>query len=323
MSDGESRGGIAQLLRSVGVDDPRVLDVDQLWANRRSRADEHWGVVPVGVNEHGELQEVIFRAKDFGGHGFHSAVIGTSGSGKSAFFETLIHGIALTHAPETFNVAYVAPQHKSVATRVAALPHVVGLLEHSGESDVDAHESMRASISDELKRRYELFAGVGARDAIEYEEIRLAGRDVEPVPILLVIIEGYAQLCSAHPEWNDLIVQIGQIGRSANVYFMLGGERLDLSSLQKAKSNIAFRIALRAEGAAESREVIGSDAAYNLPPREPGQALLKTGEHLHAFRTWSMSEAGIEPNARVGDAVREALTATGRTAPRQLFRAAG
>ena len=64
-----------------------------------------------------------------------------------------------------------------------------------------------------------------------------------------------------HPEWIDLVIHIGQEGRGCNVFFTLGGQRLDLSSLSKVKSNIAFRVALRAETAEDSRDVIGSDAA--------------------------------------------------------------
>ncbi|MBX7134737.1 MAG: hypothetical protein K1X67_18880, partial [Fimbriimonadaceae bacterium] len=41
-----------------------------------------------------------------------------------------------------------------------------------------------------------------------------------------------------HPEWIDLVIHIGQEGRGCNVFFTLGGQRLDLSSLSKAKSNI-------------------------------------------------------------------------------------
>ncbi len=103
--------------------------------------------------------------------------------------------------------------------------------------------------------------------------MRLAGRDLEPVPILLVIIDEYLELFHHHPEWIDLVIHIGQEGRGCNVFFTLGGQRLDLSSLSKAKSNIAFRVALRAETAEDSRDVIGSDAALHLPSKENGYAL--------------------------------------------------
>ncbi|MGH3563986.1 MAG: type VII secretion protein EccC, partial [Mycobacterium sp.] len=90
LSQTDSQGG--ELLRALGISDPRQLDVDRLWAESRGRGDPKWAMVPVGAKPSGELQYIIFRAKDFGGYGFHSVVIGTSGSGKSEFFLSLCNG---------------------------------------------------------------------------------------------------------------------------------------------------------------------------------------------------------------------------------------
>ena len=75
----------------------------------------------------GELQNVIIRAKDFGGFGFHSVVIGTSGSGKSEFFLSWCNGIALTHSPETFIVIFVDMKFESAAQDILGIPHVVAV----------------------------------------------------------------------------------------------------------------------------------------------------------------------------------------------------
>lgn len=290
----DSQGG--ELLRALGINDPRQLDVDRLWAESRGRGDPKWAVVPVGVKPNGELQYVVLRAKDFGGFGFHSVVIGTSGSGKSEYFLSLCNGIALTHSPETFIVIFVDMKFESAAQDLDGLPHVAGSLSNLGKDDRHLAERMRKAIDGEIARRYRLFKDAGARDANEYEEMRLAGRDLEPVPILLVIIDEYLELFHHHPEWIDLVIHIGQEGRGCNVFFTLGGQRLDLSSLSKAKSNIAFRVALRAETAEDSRDVIGSDAALHLPSKEAGYALLKVGPRdLEHFRCFYVSAPFVVP----------------------------
>ena len=253
-------------------------------------------MVPVGVKPGGELQYVIFRAKDFGGFGFHSVVIGTSGSGKSEYFLSLANGIALTHSPETFILIFVDMKFESAAQDLAGLPHVAGSLSNLGKDDRHLAERMRKAIDGEIHRRYRLFKEAGARDANEYEEMRLAGRDLEPVPILLVIIDEYLELFHHHQEWIQLVIHIGQEGRGCNVFFTLGGQRLDLSSLSKAKSNIAFRVALRAETAEDSRDVIGSDAALHLPSKENGYALMKVGPRdLEPFRCFYLSAPFVLP----------------------------
>lgn len=293
-SETDSQGG--ELLRALGITDPRDLDVDRLWAESRGRGDPNWAMVPVGVKRGNELQYIILRAKDFGGYGFHSVVIGTSGSGKSEYFLSLCNGIALSHSPEAFIVIFVDMKFESAAQDLAGFPHVAGSLSNLGKDDRHLAERMRKAINGEIARRYRLFKDAGARDANEYEEMRLAGRDLEPVPILLVIIDEYLELFVHHPQWIDLVIHIGQEGRGCNVFFTLGGQRLDLSSLSKVKSNIAFRVALRAETAEDSRDVIGSDAALHLPSKENGYALLKVGPRdLEQFRCFYVSAPFVLP----------------------------
>jgi DNA segregation ATPase FtsK/SpoIIIE-like protein len=179
---------------------------------------------------------------------------------------------------------------------LAGLPHVAGSLSNLGKDERHLAERMRKAIDGEIHRRYRLFKEAGARDANEYEEMRLAGRDLEPVPILLVVIDEYLELFHHHQEWIQLVIHIGQEGRGCNVFFTLGGQRLDLSSLSKAKSNIAFRVALRAETAEDSRDVIGSDAALHLPSKENGYALMKVGPRdLEPFRCFYLSAPFVLP----------------------------
>ncbi|ORX06701.1 type VII secretion protein EccCa [Mycolicibacillus trivialis] len=294
LAEVDGRGG--ELLRSLGIADPRRLDVRRLWAESRGRGDPKWAMVPVGAKPGGELQYIILRAKDFGGFGFHSVVIGTSGSGKSEYFLSLCSGIALTHSPETFIVIFVDMKFESAAQDLDGFPHVAGSLSNLGNDERHLADRMRKAVDGEITRRYRLFKDAGARDANEYEEMRLAGRELEPVPILLVIIDEYLELFIHHPEWIDLVIHIGQEGRGCNVFFTLGGQRLDLSSLSKVKSNIAFRVALRAETAEDSRDVIGSDAALHLPSAENGYGLLKVGPRdLEQFRCFYVSAPFVVP----------------------------
>lgn len=295
----DSASGAAELLRSLGIDDPRYLDVDKLWTGKRGRGDERWADIPVGAKDSGELQSVIFRAKDFGGFGFHSVVIGTSGSGKSEFFLSLVYGIALTHSPETFNVIFVDMKFESAAQDILGIPHVAAALSNLGSDKRNLAERMRIAIDGEMARRFAMFSKVGARDANDYEEIRLAGADLEPCPVLLIVIDEYLELFQLHPKWIQLIIHIAQVGRGANVFFMLGGQRLDLSSLSKVQHSIAFRVALRAESGADSREVIQSDAAYLLPAKENGYALLKVGPRdLVKFRCFYLSGPFVKPKKK-------------------------
>ena len=188
-----------ELLRALGMQRSARTDVDRLWGESRGRGDHKWAMVPVGVKQGGELQYIILRAKDFGGFGFHSVVIGTSGSGSRSTSCRCAAGSALTHSPETFIVIFVDMKFESAAQDLQGFPHVAGSLSNLGKDDRHLAERMRKAVNGEIARRYRLFNEAGARDANEYEEMRLAGRDLEPVPILLVIIDEYLELFIHHP----------------------------------------------------------------------------------------------------------------------------
>ena len=103
------------------------------------------------------------------------------------------------------------------------MPHVAGRCPTLVRDDRHlSRDRMRRAIDGEIARRYRFFKDAGARDANEYEEMRLAGRDVEPVPILLVIIDEYLELFHNHPEWIDLVIHYPQEGRGCNVFFHSG-----------------------------------------------------------------------------------------------------
>ena len=166
LSDTDSQG--AELLRSLGINDPRHLDVDRLWADSRGRGDSRWAMIPVGVKPGGDLQYVILRAKDYGGYGFHSVVVGTSGSGKSEYFLALCNGIAPTHSPESFIVIFVDMKFESAAQDLEGLPHVVGSLSNLGKDDRHLAERMRKGHRRGNGQALRPFKEAGARDANEY-----------------------------------------------------------------------------------------------------------------------------------------------------------
>ena len=153
---------------------------------------------------------------------------------------------------------------------------------------------MRKAIDGEIARRYRLF-GMPAREPTS-TEMRLTGPR-PPVRSCWCSSTNISKLFpTITPSGSIWSSTSGRKVRGCNVFFTLGGQRLDLSSLSKAKSNIAFRVALRAETAEDSRDVIGSDAALHLPSKEAGYALLKVGPRdLEHFRCFYVSAPFVVP----------------------------
>src|SRR5699024_1642089 len=87
-------------------------------------------------------------------------------------------------------------------------------------------------------------------------------------------IDEFSELLTAHPDFADLFLAIGRIGRSIGVHLMLATQKLESGKIKGLESHLSFRIGLRTFSEAESREAIGVGDAYHLQP-EPGSGYIK------------------------------------------------
>ena len=138
------------------------------------------------------------------------------------------------------------------------------------------------------------------------EEARRAGKhDGEPLPALFVILDEFSELLSAKPDFIEVFVAIGRLGRSMQIHLLLSSQRLEEGRLHGLESHLSYRIGLRTFSAAESRIVLGVADAYDLPPY-PGSGYLKSGtREMTRFRACYV--AG-QPPERVNAALAPAPT---------------
>ena len=124
--------------------------------------------------------------------------------------------------------------------------------------------------------------------AIVRKEIIQICRDL---PSLLIICDEFSELLSAKPDFIDLFVQIGRLGRSLGVHLLLASQRLEEGRLRGLDTHLSYRVGLRTFSALESRAVLGVPDAYELP-RSPGHGYLKFGtEPLIRFKAAYVSGA--------------------------------
>src|SRR5262249_56671116 len=119
--------------------------------------------------------------------------------------------------------------------------------------------------------------GAGNRDSVrEYQRRRAAGRlgGAEPLPYLLLIVDEFSELLASRPDFIDLFVAIGRVGRSLGMHLLLASQRLEEGRLRGLDSHLSYRICLRTFSAGESHAVVGTPDAYRLPSI-PGSAYLK------------------------------------------------
>ncbi|WP_203567898.1 type VII secretion protein EccCa [Aestuariimicrobium ganziense] len=255
----------------VGVGDPLTLDVRQAWKLRPLR--QHLRI-PFGNAEDGRPVELDIKEAAQGGMGPHGICIGATGSGKSEFLRTLVLGLAMTHSTEQLNLVLVDFKGGATFLGLDDLPHVSAVITNL-EGEMSLVDRMQDAIGGELDRRMEVLRSAGNfKNREDYEIARQAGADIPPMPHLFIVVDEFSELLTARPEFIDLFLQIGRVGRSIAVHQLLASQRLEEGKLKGLDTFLSYRIALRTFSPAESRTVIGVPDAYELPPG-PGNGYLK------------------------------------------------
>ena len=92
----------------------------------------------------------------------------------------------------------------------------------------------------------------------------------------MLVIDEFSELLTAKPDFIDMFIQIGRIGRSLGVHLLLASQRLEEGRLRGLETYLSYRVGLRTFSAAESRAALGVPDAYQLPS-VPGSGYLKFG----------------------------------------------
>ena len=284
----------------LGVPDPAGIDPVRTW---RARPFREFLRVPIGVGADGRPVLLDLKESAHGGMGPHGLIVGATGSGKSEMLRTLVSSLVISHPPERLALLLVDFKGGATFAGLAALPHVAGTITNL-QDDLTLVDRMRDALFGEMQRRQEILKLAGNLPNVgAYEQLRDAGQPLEPLPHLLVIVDEFSELLTAKPDFVDLFVAIGRIGRSIGVHLLLATQRLDSGKIRGLESHLSYRIGLRTFSAAESQEVIGSADAYHLPP-EPGSGYLKVDTTVfERFKAALVSAAYQPPQAAAASVV--------------------
>ncbi|QIQ03515.1 type VII secretion protein EccCa [Streptomyces liangshanensis] len=283
----------------LGFGDLAAFDPTAFW---RAPGDEALLRIPIGVTGSGDDLVLDLKESAQGGIGPHGLVVGATGSGKSELLRTLVTGLTMTHSPEQLGFVLVDFKGGATFAGVTELPHVAGLITNLAD-DLALVDRMRAALAGEQQRRQRMLRDAGNVDSVrEYQMLQAQGgtdtegRPLEPMPYLMIVVDEFGELLSQRPDFIELFVQIGRVGRSLGMHLLLATQRLDEGRLRGLESHLSYRICLRTFSAAESKAVLGTNDAYKLPPI-PGSAYLRVDESVYErFRVAHVSGTYQEPD---------------------------
>ena len=302
------------LMELVGIGDIRDFDPEKQWRRRegRERLAAPFGVTPEG-------QPVVLDIKESSqqGMGPHGLLIGATGSGKSEVLRTLVLALALTHSPEQLNLVLVDFKGGATFAGMSDLPHVSAMISNL-ESELSLVDRMQDALQGEMVRRQEVLREAGNyANVSEYEADRIAGKhEFPPLPALFIVLDEFTEMLMAKPEFGEVFIMIGRLGRSLSVHLLLASQKMDLGKARGLESHLSYRIALKTFTEGDSREVLGITDAAKLPPL-PGSGFLKAGgDGLVRFRA---SYVAAPPPPRTLASLAEASTAGAPSAPIEIL----
>ena len=236
---------------------------------------------------------------DLAADGPHVLVAGTTGSGKSELLRSLVVSLAVGSSPDHLNFVLIDFKGGSAFDVCARLPHTVGVV-----TDLDEDLAARAlrCLEAELRHRESRLRAEGASDITEVrlntsrpdDPLQAQTSATDPFPRLVVVIDEFAALGSAVPDFVDSLVDIAQRGRSLGVHLVLATQRPAGAVNAAIQANVGLRLCLRVATAQDSVDVIGTASASELPRSIPGRALVRLGPR-------DLTTAQVATGAGAGD----------------------
>ncbi|WP_328390931.1 type VII secretion protein EccCa [Nocardia sp. NBC_00416] len=272
VSLGEGTTADPGLMALLKISDAAQIDPARVWRPRTARERLR---VPIGITPDGTPVEIDIKESAENGMGPHGLCIGATGSGKSEFLRTLVLSLVATHSPDALNLVLVDFKGGATFLGLDPLPHVAAVITNL-EEELSLVDRMKDALAGEMNRRQELLRSSGNyANVTDYEKARAAGVPLDPLPALFVVVDEFSELLSQKPDFAELFVMIGRLGRSLHVHLLLASQRLEENKLRGLESHLSYRIGLRTFSANESRAVLGITDAYHLPS-VPGSGYLKS-----------------------------------------------
>jgi len=192
----------------------------------------------------------------------HLLVAGTTGSGKTEWLRTAIHGLIYSNTPDTLRLVLIDPK-RTAFNEFKDSPFLLApasLVFHDMEPVLD----ILKGLVREMDRRYGLFQEAAVDDLREY--VRSKG---QALPRILCVCDEYYALIAGDPKRRkEIEFQISLLGakaRAAGIHLILATQQPSREVIKGVlDSNIPARVALMMVKWEESKMLLGQAGAENL-----------------------------------------------------------
>jgi S-DNA-T family DNA segregation ATPase FtsK/SpoIIIE len=202
----------------------------------------------------------------------HFLVAGSTGSGKTVCLSTIILSLLYRNSPKRLRIILVDPKRVEFIN-YNGLSHLLTPVIY----DVQKTLTALKWLIEEMERRFQVFAEIGARNIDEYnqkiksssEKLKQTNKEIqdnEGMAYIVLIIDELADLmASKGREMEAGIVKLAQKSRAVGIHLILATQRPSVEVITGLiKVNITSRIAFQVASQVDSRTILDTRGADKL-----------------------------------------------------------
>lgn len=210
-------------------------------------------LVPFGKDISGDI--ISANIEDFP----HLLVAGATGSGKSIFVHSFVMTLIMRNTPDELKLMIIDPKRVEMA-RYKELPHLLcPIITDNSKAKVALDK-----LVNEMEHRYDLFEQTSSSKISQYNEYA-EEHGLDRLPIIIVIIDEYADLVDSVKEISSPVIRLAQKSRAAGIHLVISTQRPSVNVITGTiKANLPTRVALMVASPTDSVTILGEGGAEKL-----------------------------------------------------------